>query len=279
VESQPTTAPVSPPKPPKPPPMRARRKAKKAPPRVFVPVELPEEEPLFDGRTLALGALLALMILPPVGWLFLTAVPDAPELLQQIVEFTIIEPPPPPEPEPEPEPTPPPKKVVKKVDMEKINKPIPTAVAAEEPAEEAKPVFGLTMDSTVEGSNSGFKMRVGNTLNIEPTDEIVPPEDIKPLRSVSFARLEVAPKLVRDFRAEYPEGPRSEGIEGTVVMKLTISETGKVTGVKIVRGVHPELDAAAKAAAFRFVYKPGTDGGEPVITTNFVHRYTWLIEG
>ena len=244
--------------------------------RAFVPVELPEEEPLFD-RSLVLGVLLALLALPPVGWLFLTAVPDAPELLQQIIEFTIVEPPPEPEPEPTPLP-PPPKKEVKVVDMEKVNEVIPTDTALEEPVEESKPIFGLTMDSTVEG-NSSFKMRVGNTLNIEPTDEIVPPEDVRPLRSVSFARLEEPPKLVRDYRAEYPEGPRSEGIEGTVIMKLTISETGKVTGVKIVRGVHPELDAAAKAAAFRFVYKPGTDGGEPVITTNFVHHYTWLIEG
>ncbi len=259
--------------------MRARKKAKKAPPRVFVPVELPDKEPVFD-RSLGVGLLIALLALPPLGWLFLTAVPGADELVQQIVEFTIIEPPPPPEPEPEPEPTPPPPKKVKKVDMEKVNKPIPTDTApVDEPQEESKPVFGLTMDSTVEGSNSGFKMRVGNTLNVEPTDEIVPPEDVKPLRSVSFARLEEPPKLVRDFRAEYPEGPRTEGIEGTVIMKLTIDQTGKVTEVKIVRGVHPELDAAAKAAAFRFKYKPGTDGGEPVITTNFVHRYTWLIEG
>ncbi len=277
MESQPHLPPTRT-SPPPPPAMRAKKKAKKAPPRAFVPVELPEEEPLFD-RSLLVGVLLALLALPPLGWLFLTAVPGGDELLQQVVEFTIIEPPPPPEPEPEPEPTPPPPKKVKKVDMEKVNEPIPTQVASDEPVEESKPVFGLTMDSTVEGGNSGFKMRVGNTLNIEPTDEIVPPGDVKPLRTVSFARLEEPPKLVRDYRAEYPEGPRAEGIEGTVIMKLTIDETGRVTDVKIVRGVHPELDAAAKAAAFRFKYKPGTDGGEPVITTNFVHRYTWLIEG
>lgn len=277
MDAQPTPA-APPPKPP-PPRLKASKAKKKAPVRVFVPVELPEEEPAVD-RSLVLGLVLALLAMPPVAWLFLAAVPEAPELVQQIVEFTLIEPPPPPEPEPEPEPTPPPPKKVKKVDMDQVKEPIPTETAAvDEPVEEAKPVFGLSMESTVEGTNSSFKMNRGNTLMAEPTDEVVPPEDIKPLRRVSFQRLEEPPKLVRDFRAEYPEGPRSEGIEGTVIMKLTISETGKVTEVKIVRGVHPELDAAAKAAAFRFKYKPGTDGGEPVITTNFLHRYTWLIEG
>ena len=61
-------------------------------------------------------------------------------------------------------------------------------------------------------------------------------------------------------------------------MKLTINERGEVTKVKVVRGVHDELDAAAKAAAFQFKFKPGESGGEPVITTGFVYRYTWIIE-
>ena len=45
----------------------------------------------------------------------------------------------------------------------------------------------------------------------------------------------------------------------------------------MIRGVHPELDAASKAAAFRFRFKPGKSGGEPVITKGYVYRYTWVL--
>ena len=61
------------------------------------------------------------------------------------------------------------------------------------------------------------------------------------------------------------------------MLKLTIDEKGNVSEVRVVRGVHPELDAAAKAAAFRFKFKPGKSGGEPVITKGFVYRYTWVL--
>ncbi len=273
MDSQPHASPTPPSRPP---PRRLRAAKKKAPARkrAFVPVEIVEDEPFWD-RSMLVGLLLGLLLLPSIGWVVFRVVPEAPELLQQIVEFTLIEPPEP-EPEPEPEPTPVPKKKPKKVDMKEIDKPIPTQ-ASEEPVEEAKPVFGVSMTSTRDGPGD-FQIRVGNTLMKEPEDEIVPPEDVKPLRSVSFSRLEEPPRILKDYRAEYPEVPRSEGIEGTVVLYLTIDETGKVTAARVVRGVHPDLDAAAKAATYRFRFKPGMSGGEAVITTNYSYRYTWLID-
>jgi TonB family protein len=267
--------------PPAPPPVRRKGKKGKAKPKVkLVQVEVLEEPSMFD-RTFVVAVLLCLVLMPVAGRVALKAVPRLAEAVDQVVEMEIFEPPPPPEEEPEPEPTPPPPKPKpKKVDMEKVAEVVPTDTApAEEPVEDAKPVFGVSMKSTVDTGQGSFSMKVGNTVMKENDNEDVKPEDVKPLRSVSFQRLETPPKVQRDFRAEYPEGPRADGIEGTVIMKLTISETGKVTAVKIVRGVHPELDAAAKRAAFKFVFKPGMSGGEPVITTNYVYRYTWLIDG
>ena len=92
---------------------------------------------------------------------------------------------------------------------------------------------------------------------------------------ISYSRLEVAPKLKREFKAEYPEAARAAGIEGTVVMKLTINEKGLVTKVRIVRGINDELDAATRVAARKLLFKPGMVDGEPVITTGYVMRYTW----
>ncbi len=44
---------------------------------------------------------------------------------------------------------------------------------------------------------------------------------------------------------EYPELARSTCIEGTVVIGLAISATGKITAREVVRSIHPLLDQAA----------------------------------
>lgn len=267
------------PAPRRPPPPR-RSKASKRPPPVFVPVELPPEESAFD-RSLLVGIVLAVLTMVPLARVALHQIPQLQEAVDRIVEFELVEPPPPPEPEPEPEPTPPPPKPKQKVvDLEQVNKPLPTQTATSDspPDEPAKPVFGVSMDSTVEGAGS-FAVRVGNTVQKEPEKEFTPPSDVKAIAQVPYQRLETPPKLKRDFRAEYPPGAKEEGIEGTVILKMDIDETGRVIAVRLVRGVHPELDAASKAAAFKFLYTPGKVDGEPVVTLNFVHRYTWIIEG
>ena len=44
---------------------------------------------------------------------------------------------------------------------------------------------------------------------------------------------------------EYPETCKKEGISGRVTLSFTVSETGKVTDVKVLRGVHEDLDNEA----------------------------------
>lgn len=240
----------------------------------FVPVELPDEEPLFD-RSVWIGLLLAALVNTALVGVLLKGPVATEATAPQTVEFTLVEPPPPPpEPEPEPEPEPP-----KVVDFQEASKPLPTDTATTEPeAEPPPPVFGVSMESTVAAGEGSFAVRVGNTLMKKPEEEFTPPEDVRALPRVSFQRLDDPPRIIRDFRAPYPEEAQAGGFEGTVILKLTIDENGKVVEARIVRGIHPELDAAAKAAAKRFVFRPGRSNGEPVVTTNYVYRYTWLIE-
>jgi protein TonB len=162
--------------------------------------------------------------------------------------------------------------------MERVPTPIPTQTSAEPPPEPAKPVFGVSMSSTVDSGQGAFAVRVGNTVAKAPEKEITDPNAVKPLPQVSFQQLEEAPRILRDFRAEYPAGPRAEGVEGTVILKLTIGADGRVTEAKVVRGIHPDLDEAARAAARQFLFSPGKVSGQAVVTTNFVYRYTWLID-
>jgi len=43
----------------------------------------------------------------------------------------------------------------------------------------------------------------------------------------------------------YPEVAAENGVSGTVYMQFTVSKTGDVTEVKVVKGVHPDLDEEA----------------------------------
>ena len=239
----------------------------------FVPVVPLAEEPFFSG-SLGLGLSLAAAVF--VGLVYLSTRPPAPPAPEaEVIEFVVIEN----EPEPEPEPEPPPKPKV--IDIAAVQ-PVATDTAAEPLPKDApppKPVFGVSMNSTVEG-NSGLSVRVGNTIGVKPSDEVVAPEDVQPLRQVSFSKLEEPPKLLKDFQysqSDYPAELMAEGVQGTVVLKLTIDETGAVSKVKVIRGVHPELDKLSMAACRKFKFKPGMSGGEPVVTTGFIYRYNWVI--
>lgn len=65
----------------------------------------------------------------------------------------------------------------------------------------------------------------------------------------------------------YPEAAREAGLTGTVVAEATIDAAGAVTATRIVRGVAPELDQAARDALAGWHFEPATRGGEPVPST------------
>jgi protein TonB len=68
---------------------------------------------------------------------------------------------------------------------------------------------------------------------------------------------------------EYPAAARSKGLEGVVILKLQISETGQITKLEVLRGGEPFL-AAALAAVRTWHYSPALRGGRPVSTTRLV---------
>jgi protein TonB len=62
-----------------------------------------------------------------------------------------------------------------------------------------------------------------------------------------------------------PEEARSQGVSATVVVRFTITETGAVTDVAIVRGSHPLLDPVILATVRGWKFKPAlTADGKPV---------------
>jgi TonB family protein len=63
---------------------------------------------------------------------------------------------------------------------------------------------------------------------------------------------------------EYTAAARSEGIEGRLVLKLTIAADGSVAQAEVVSAVDPGLDASALATVKRWRFKPAMRCGRPV---------------
>lgn len=71
-----------------------------------------------------------------------------------------------------------------------------------------------------------------------------------------------APEPLKTVSPAYPEGAKKRGVEGTVFVEATIDRTGSVVGVKVIKAVDPELDAAALAALREWTFKPPVIPGD-----------------
>lgn len=68
----------------------------------------------------------------------------------------------------------------------------------------------------------------------------------------------------------YPEAARAAGTQGTVIVKLTIDEHGKVVSAKIVKG-DPNFDAAVMTTVLGWKYEPAKHpDGAPFLSTKTV---------
>ena len=81
------------------------------------------------------------------------------------------------------------------------------------------------------------------------------------------------PKKLKNVAPKYPDIAKQARVQGVVILECTISPQGKVTDVKILRGI-PLLDQAAVSAVRQWVYTPTLLNGVPVpvimtVTVNF----------
>jgi len=84
------------------------------------------------------------------------------------------------------------------------------------------------------------------------------------------------PKQLKYVSPEYPPLARKAHVEGVVILECTISPAGRVTEVRVLRGM-PMLDDAAVAAVRQWVFTPTLLDGVPVpvvmtITVSFSLR-------
>src|SRR4029453_9275506 len=76
------------------------------------------------------------------------------------------------------------------------------------------------------------------------------------------------PRKLKDVRPVYPDIARQARVQGSVVMECRIDPSGRVTEVRVLRGV-PLLDASAMDAVRQWVYEPTVLNGVavPVLVT------------
>jgi len=97
-----------------------------------------------------------------------------------------------------------------------------------------------------------------NVLAALPSETELPGEKTAVILSSQGAEK----RLVRHQAPVYPAEARKQRIEGTVVLKVVVTESGKVDGVRLVEG-NPTLAAAAISALKQWHYRPYFRDGKP----------------
>ena len=78
----------------------------------------------------------------------------------------------------------------------------------------------------------------------------------------------------------YPESCRQSKIEGTVTLELTVTETGKVADIKILKSVNPDLDTeAVRVVAQSPLWTPGRDENGETVPVKYVFPVIFKLTG
>jgi protein TonB len=141
-----------------------------------------------------------------------------------------------------------------------------------QPAAKAPVRIGVSLGAST--SSGGVAAPAGNTLYGELPRTAPDPADVKPYRSERYVpptQVTVLPRPVGDCRPpadEYPAAAQRLGIEGLVVLVLTIDETGAISDARVVDDPGHGLGPAALATIRRHCrFEPARRGTEPVATS------------
>jgi len=174
---------------------------------------------------------------------------------------------------PPPPPPPPPPAPRQQNQPKPVSTPVPTENKFQAPVEtpeQVKPDEGIDLGveggvpGGVEGGVPGGV--VGGVVGGLP-DAPPPPQAVRVGGQIK------EPKKLKHVNPAYPDIAKQARVQGVVILECTISPQGKVTDVKVLRGI-PLLDAAAIEAVKQWVYSPTLLNGVPVpvimtVTVNF----------
>ncbi len=219
---------------------------------------------------------------------------------EQVVEMEVQDKPlPPPELHPErpppppavPEPAPKPRVVPRRVAITAPRPPPPTTAPPppnQEPPRptDAPPVFGVTLSSTVAGDKTAMAVPVGSTLMTKDRSPAKPGEapqpsgapGVRPFVPVADVYIADAPRVLHEVNSAdiYPPEAYKMGIEGKVVLKVSLDSKGNVVQVRIVSHAGHGFDEAARDALRQFKFTPArTSDGQAV---DYSLTYTYVFD-
>ena len=85
--------------------------------------------------------------------------------------------------------------------------------------------------------------------------------------TTKFTKIDKQPKVLKSITPKYPEELKKKGIEGTVMLDVTVDKSGNVCNVKVAESVNKLLDGSAVNAVKQWKFKPALSKGKPVKTT------------
>lgn len=114
--------------------------------------------------------------------------------------------------------------------------------------------------------DDGEDVKLPENFGLEFTGAVVPPRESAP--APAFVAFDAPPEPVFMVKPEYPRLAREAGIEGTVIVKVVVSETGKVIEASVVSSdVISDMENTALRAARRCLFEPAKQGSKTVKAT------------
>ena len=105
---------------------------------------------------------------------------------------------------------------------------------------------------TIEDTEVDLREIVSQIDAPEEEDEVIP-----------FYEVSQKPEINKRVNPKYPDIAIRAGVEATVTIQLTVSETGLPTDIRVIKG-HPMLNQAAVDAVKQYRFKPGMQRDRPV---------------
>jgi periplasmic protein TonB len=218
-----------------------------------------------------------------LGLARLPALAQSETVAVEIVEVAPPPPAPPPAPVAEPPPRPPPLATPLAPPRRAPRAPAPEPAPAPPPPNAPPPAdapsparapvkIGVSLSAST--SSGGVAAPAGNTLYGEMPRNAPESSDVKPYRSERYVpptEVTVLPRPVGECRPptqDYPEAALRLGLEGVVVLVLTIDEKGAISDARVVEDPgHGLGDAAARSVRRHCRFEPARRGGEAVATS------------
>jgi TonB family protein len=154
--------------------------------------------------------------------------------------------------------------------VESSPEPLP---AATEPSQVAPPLLGLTPEST-SALAAGPALPLGNTM-LAGVHSVARPSRVSsgprgavsPVGRETTSKRRTEPKLQSSVLPDYPSEAKRAGVEGVVILLLSIDARGLVQSVRVLKGLGHGLDESAVRAAKQTRWQPATLGPNAVQST------------